>query len=1130
MNKIILTEGWLSLLSVFKPHLTQTNQTIRIINLIYIFVFVLWIGSTANTKAQVIKISTKSATFRSVIQQVQKQSGFSFAINEKHLNSAKPVTLTISKDLKEALPLIFQGQPFGYKLEGKIIISVDKPTNNNVVVRLSDNQQQIRGKVSDADGNPIKGASIRLKSDAKSAVVSDEMGQFILPITVLNEIIIVSFIGYENREVKASLDRNKMTIILKNQEESVEEVIVTGIITRKKQSFTGAAAAFTGEELKMVNNQNVIASLRALDPSFIQIENNSIGSNPNMLPTIELRGQTSIASNNLRDEFSTDPNQPLFVLDGFETNLRTIMDLDMNIIQSVTILKDAASTAIYGSRASNGVVVVETIKPKVGKINLSYATDLQTQIADLSSYNMMNAAEKLEFERLSGRYEASNGIIPRQMQLDSLYNHNLSNVLRGVDTYWLNKAVQNGFSHRHSLSARGGEGAVVFDIGVNYKNTQGTMIGSGRDDWGSNLNLIYRNGKLNISNRAFASGYKSKESPYGSFSTWVNTNPYYEYKSADEKYLTPKLFGKKEGVLWPIANPLYNANLASFDIEQKYTINNNLMLSYDLSKEFRITAGAQISKALSDDNVFVSPLHSSFDEVENIKKGSLRHRVNSAFSYTGNLMVTYAKVFNKVHSLTTNLRGEISENNSNLNGYTAVGFPAASNGNPTFAFGFEQDSQPSASSRTTRRTTILASMNYSYAQKYNVDLNYNIDGSTSFGSNNLFSPYYSAGLSWNIHNESFLASQTWVNSLRIRGNIGVTGNQNFGNVSQSIFNYNPDINRFGQGISLFALGAPDLAWQRTTHTSLGIDAKLFNNRLNVEFNAYDKVTDPLVVAITLPSSTGLSSYPFNAGSKDYKGVEAIINYSPIYRPADRVVLTFGMTGSAMKGKYAKFGNKLKALNTEMLESNSLVRFLDGYGPDDLWAVRSLGIDPTTGREVFLTKTGEQTFNYNSDDIVKVGNGQALAEGVLRGTFSYKGFTTNVLIRYILQKDRFNHALFEKVENMSEEEIVSHNQDKRALYDRWKNVGDISQFKGIAITTTTPISSRFIQREHSFSGESINFGYEFRDAKWLDRVYLSNLRVNAYMNDIFYQSTVKRERGINYPFARSVSFSLNATLK
>lgn len=1080
--------------------------------------------------AQQISINTQNASIRQVFQQLEKQSGYSFFYKDVDMEKIRTNKIILKNtSLKEALKAILEPNGLDYEIVNKTIVikSIPKKATSSINNNRTD-QSTITGRIVDETGLPVIGATIRLKSDSRKAVQSMSNGNFSLPLSADGQQALVSMLGFEDSEFTAKKTSTGLLIKLKRTERVVDEVIVTGMMERKKESFTGATASFTGEELKMVNNQNIVASLRALDPSFIQIENNSIGSNPNALPTIELRGQTSIATSSLRDEFSSDPNQPLFILDGFESDLRTIMSLDMNIIKSATILKDAASTAIYGSRASNGVVVIETIKPVAGKVRLSYTSDLNLEFPDLSSYNMMNAAEKLEFERLSGRYTAISNNFEQQIALDNIYNIRLQNVLRGVDTYWLDKPIQTAYSQRHSLSARGGEGAVVFDLGGNYRTTKGAMIGSGREDWGANINLNYRTGKLNIANRAFASGYTGNESPYGSFSLWVNTNPYYEFKSADEKYLA-RTESNSPGAFLSIANPLYNASLSSYNRTKNYTISNNLQLTYSISPALRITAGAQISKSTTNSNTFASPLDTQFDEVTNDLKGKLTYRGAESFSYTANAMLTYAKVFQKLHSLTANLRGEINENNSRSNGYIAVGFPSASNGNPSFAFGYQTGSKPSVATRIARRNSIVASVNYSYDQRYNADFNYNIDGSTSFGSNNLYSPYYSIGLSWNAHKEKFLKNNTWINNLRIRGNIGITGNQSFGNVSQSIFDYDRNVNRFGQGIFLSALGAPDLEWQRTRQTSIGVDGTFFKNKLNIQFNAFDKYTDPLVVAVTLPASTGLSNYPFNAGTLDVKGVETIVNYSPIYRPKDQFVLTFGLTGAITKQRYDNFNDKLNALNEEMQTSQSLVRFKDGYSPRDLWAVRSLGIDPATGQEVFLSKDGQQTFNYNTNDIVVVGSSQPLAEGTLRGTLGYKGFTASVIIRYKLKSDYLNSALYNKVENISINN-VENNQDKRALYERWKNPGDIAQFKAIGITGSTPISSRFVQDENTFSGESINLGYEFRGKHWLDKAKLSNLRLSAYMNDIFYTSTVKRERGIDYPFTRSISLSLNATLK
>ncbi|WP_337480068.1 TonB-dependent receptor plug domain-containing protein, partial [Prevotella sp.] len=274
-------------------------------------------------------------------------------------------------------------------------------------------------------------------------------------------------------------------VVMVDDVNELGDVVVTGVVNKMKNSFTGSAATFSGDQLKNVGTQNAIASLKTLDPSF-NVLDSEFGSDPNRMPNIEIRGKSSLIST--RDELAEDPNQPLFILDGFESSLQAIYDLDMNRIASITILKDAASTAIYGSKASNGVVVVETIKPKSGHLHLSYNGSANVQWADLTSYNLMNAAEKLEFEKLVGRYSNFSNT-EQELRLMQSYNAKLADIARGVDTYWLSEPLRTGLNHRHSIYADGGEGAFMFGLGLTYNGVTGIMKESKRDNISGNIDL-----------------------------------------------------------------------------------------------------------------------------------------------------------------------------------------------------------------------------------------------------------------------------------------------------------------------------------------------------------------------------------------------------------------------------------------------------------------------------------------------------------------------------------------------------------------------------------------------------------------------------------------------------------------
>lgn len=1080
-----------------------------------------------------INLNEKNIPIEKVIEKIRKQTGYDFFYNSATLSKAKPISISINNGtIYQALDACFEGQQLIYRIEDKSIIIQSTPTVVAAII--------VTGRVIDQYSKPIPAVSVSVKNtNGIRPVATDKNGQFSITVPETGSILLFTHVGYQTVEIKITTNQTRLTVKMEEAENKMDEVVInTGLLNRKKESFTGAASVFTGDQLKATNNQNVIQSLRTLDPSFIQIENNSMGSNPNVLPTIELRGQTSISTNTLRDQFSQDPNQPLFILDGFETSLRTIVDLDMNVVASITILKDASSTAIYGSRASNGVIVVETKQPLPGKLKLRYTSDLNIELPDLGSYNMMNATEKLQFEKLAGRYTSTSGI-DRQFLLDTVYDSRLKEVLRGVDTYWLSKPLQTGFSHRHSISASGGDNQIRYDFGGNIKKNAATMIGSKRDDWGANLTLSYRSGIFNFSNRAYISGSESADSQFGSFSSWVKMNPYYRPLDASQKYLeiVPSATVYADGLVFynntnfneVIPNPYYNASLDGFSKSTNFNLQNNFQATADFTRELRFQVNVQISKSLSESTSFTSPLHTQYDGITDpLLKGNYVYRKLGGLGYTVNAGLTYAKILADIHSLTTNLRVEATQNNQAVNGYTATGFPAAANGNPAFAYGFRTGSTPNAANSLVRRNSLVGAINYAFDRRYNVDLNFNIDGSTAFGTNNKYSPYYSAGVSWNVMNETFMKEITWIDNLRLRGNWGLTGNQSFNNVSESVYNYYSTINTLGQGVYLSALGAENLEWQKTAQASVGLDAAFMNNRLNFYLNAYQKITDPLVVAITLPSSTGLNNYPFNAGRSTVKGMELNFRYSPIYKPGD-VVWTLGLTGSTANQVYSKFDNKLNSLNSQLQKSKSLTRYRDGYSAYDLWAVPSLGIDPTTGKEVFLKADGQHTFTYSANDQVVVGSSRPKAEGVLSSNLFYKGLNLGISIRYVWGKNQFNSALYNKVENISYEGL-RYNQDKRALYDRWKNPGDVAEFKGIKVNDTSPMSSRFIQSETYFSGESINLGYEFKNKKWLEKAALSAVSINAYSNDIFYMSTITRERGIDYPYAKSVSMSIRATFK
>ncbi len=437
----------------------------RFLKLIKLSVFLLLVSmhlAVADVGAQAkITIGAGTVTYWELFNQIKKQTGLTVVYSNNELDKHRTVEAGfIESDLRTVLDKILTGTRLTYEIMDEFIVL-------KVVPEEKKNVLNIVGQVTDKNKVPLPGVTVIVKG-SNLGTATDQEGRYRLNIPEIKNLsLLFSFIGMKTREVVYT-GKDTINVVMEEEVAAMDEVVVTGIYERKRSDFTGSASTFTAEKLKEVGNQNILQSLKSLDPAFAIVESNEWGSDPNRLPDIEIRGKTSIIG--MKEELEADPNQPLFILDGFETTLQTIIDLDMDRVASITILKDAASTAIYGSKAANGVVVVETKTPAQGKLRVTYSGNFNFQLPDLSSYNLMNAQEKVAFEEYAGRYKVSawGGTFAGGEQLQQLHNDHLRSVARGVDTYWLSEPLQMGFNHRHNLYAEGGDEHMRYGFGLRW--------------------------------------------------------------------------------------------------------------------------------------------------------------------------------------------------------------------------------------------------------------------------------------------------------------------------------------------------------------------------------------------------------------------------------------------------------------------------------------------------------------------------------------------------------------------------------------------------------------------------------------------------------------------------------------
>ena len=1059
-----------------------------------------------------LALSSTQLTVREIFDAISSQLRYDVFYNGEQLDLNRKVKFAQQVlNLEQVLDAVANNR-FKYTLEDRTIILTPLTTPQTV------NSVTLTGQVTDQSNTPLPGVTVLVKG-TKLGTSTDPEGNFKLSLPQQeNTILIFSFIGMESQEVPVGDPKKPIKVILKETAENLKEVVVTGIFTRKKESFTGSASTYTASELKKAGTQNILQSLKTLDPSFAILDNTLYGSDPNRLPNMEIRGKSSMLG--MRDELEADPNQPLFILDGFESSLSVINDMDINRIASITILKDAASTAIYGSKAANGVVVVETVKPQAGKLMVSYNGNANISMPDLSSYNLMNAKEKLAFEKLAGKYTPASWSATSDFELQKLYNQKLAEIESGIDTYWLTEPLRVGVNQKHSLYIEGGEGSFLFGIGAGYNGISGVMEKSNREVISGNIDLIYRIKKFQFSNKFSMTNTKIKN-PIVDFSEYAAANPY--YKKRDEEGNIGKWLENNDYT--KAANPLWNASQNSRDEGKQLALSNYFVAEYTPLEALKVRARFGISYGNDDTEKFISRNDTRFDTYEILKKGTFNTTNTRSNQYEGELSVTFAKLIGR-HRLNAVLGGNLNSNKTLTQGYSAQGFPEGDFVYPSFSNGYPEGGSPTYYENTSRSMNGYFNLGYSFDDRYLMDFSLRENGSSVFGASKRYIGTWSVGLGWNLHKERFIADHlTWIDFLKLRASIGNPGNQNFSS-SKTLTTFNfqlASMNYFGMGAVLNQLGNPDLDWQITLDKNIGIDMTLIDKRLNITADYYHKVTDPLLINISMPLSSGTSSYLTNMGKQISQGLTLSASYYIIQKLDQRFSWLVRGNLRTQKTKLDKIGNKLDELNKSG-QGHNTVRYYNGADPDDIWAVKSAGIDPSTGRELFYDKEGNYTYDFSYDNEVICGNTRPKIEGVIGTSLNYKGFSVSMNFRYQTGASVFNEALFNKVENISVSGL-NKNQDKRALYERWQNPGDKVRFKDIANAASTPMSSRFIQKENVLSMESVYVGYEFYEG-WIKKIGLSNLKIQASMRDVFRASTIKSERGTLYPFARSLELGLS----
>lgn len=1088
-----------------------------------------------------ISLNLKNVSMTQFFKEVEQKTTYKFFYKDSQVENAPTVSVEATNTpLKEVLNTVFAQTDLTYQVSGNQIVITGKEENKQT------KEIVISGLVTESNGAPLPGVAVMVPGTTRGVDTGVD-GKFQIVIQHgIDKMLVFRMIGMKDYTQRLD-DRAYYEIVMQEDQMQLNEVVVTGIVDKKAESFTGSVSTINSQELLRAGNKNVFESLKNIDPSVYIMDNLTQGSNPNALPGMEIRGTSSFPMDesdvgiNLKGNYGNIPNMPLFILDGFETSVERVMDMDMNRIESLTILKDASAKALYGSKAANGVIVIETKKLRGNQQRVTYTGSMDIEMPDLTSYNLANAREKLEIERIEGVY-TSNNRIETQLELDQLYNERKKLIEEGLDTYWLAKPLRVGVGQKHNLNIELGDSRSLKGIAdFSFNNVSGVMKDSYRRNISGSVNLSYRYKNLLFRNIMTVVSNKSQDSPWGSFEAYSRMNPYWRSNDPETGNL---LRWAEVGSSTSVPNPMYDAQIGTLYESSYLDFTNNFYAEYRPTTHLKITGRMGVSAKRSDADEFIPANHSTFstweylnNEEMKLKRGSYRLDNGKSSSFSGDLNASYTRNFDK-HFISGNIGAFVSESMYSAYVNIAEGFPNNQAADITFAKQYAEGSKPKGISSLNRELSFLATANYAYDNRFLADITYRLSASSLYGKDNRWAPGWSLGLGWNLHYESFLENVDFIDQLKLRGSVGVTGNQNF-NTSYAVgtYQYYTQFNYSGfTGAYLSNLPNPQLKWEQKKDWNLGLDAQVGPLYLKADY--YDSYTENMVTDVSVSPSTGFSMVKDNLGLVRNKGFEIHANLT-LYQNKNGFLSLYGSIASNTN-EIVRLSESMRTYNqlqekeaADKGNNRPILKYEDGMSMDAIWVVPSLGIDPMNGQEIYLKKDGTRTYEYDPLDMIVAGDLKPKARGHFGFTAEYKGFGFSSTFRYLYGGQLYNETLVDRVENIK----IDYNVDRRVLLGRWQTPGQIAPFKRLGTFTytddptmrqaKTQPTTRFVQDRNELTWGTATLYYDI-PSRIVNNWNMERVRLSVYMNDILTLSSIEIERGLTYPFARTVSCSLSIT--
>ncbi|QJB38366.1 TonB-dependent receptor [Chitinophaga oryzae] len=937
--------------------------------------------------SQTVTISRSNTPLDKIFREIRKQTGYTFLYTDEQMLQERKVSLQLKDaSLKEALEACFRGLPFSYSISDKIVIVKRKPAE----VSVAPPEQEVRGKITDEKGSPLPGVTIQVKGTAKG-VVTNVNGEYAITVPDGNAVLIISSVGYNKTEVPLN-GRRELSLALQPSASNINELVVVGYGEQKKGSLTNAISSITAKDFQdaPVNRLDQVLQGRA---TGVQVTN-SAGS-PGGAARIRIRGSNSVNGG----------NDPLYVVDGFVG--AEFFAINPDDIASIQVLKDAAATAIYGSRGANGVILITTRKGSKGGLKVNFTTRQSTSTV-IKKMDLLNAADFAE--TVNARAKAV-GTTPK------FTDAQIAGFRTNGGTDWQDEIFRRSPAQEYMLSLSGGTDKGGYFISGNYLNQDGVINNSfyKRYTLRSNINANLTNSISTFLN--ITGSYSTAQnvdipadgasSPLAQAIIWAPTTPVY---NADGSFVVSD----------PVGSVSYNPLALTVN---RLAVRDRMLANLIGGFKFGILPGLTFNMQYGanylqyEDKAFGGKITNNGTSTANIRSSK-----EIVLQNTNTL--NYSKVFNKVHSLDATAVMEYQQSSYN---YSYAGSSKLTYENfQWYNLALGTPGNPGSGYSKWALFSLVGRVNYGYNDKYLLSAAIRRDGSSKFRGSNRFSYFPSVSAGWVVSNEPFMQQVSAVNYLKLRGSWGLTGNQgispystisSYSNIPASFNNSTSQV-----GLVIGNIGNPDLKWETTEQKDVGIDIGFLKGRLSVSADYFIKDTRDLLLEETLPMFLGGNVITRNVGAVQNKGWEFSIEGDVPGKGA--VGWNTGFNVSFIKNSVVSLGEGKTRIfdpNTRKigggLSPQSEFVVMPGQSLGSIWGITYLGTwKPGDAKAAdYGARPGDARYeDLNNDgkidgnDYHIIGSGMPKTSIGWNNTITYKAFTLNLLFQGLFGFDRLNY--------------------------------------------------------------------------------------------------------------------------